>query len=195
MAVIIKKQEDARVVKTRVKLFSSFSALLSEKTFEEITVNEICDRADVRRATFYKHFRDKYDFLAVLTESMVQQFETEHNLNETAQCGAEYHVKFVRELIHAILDNENAIALIIKSNMQTTLIDIIINQIHRNTYAWLELAVKNGRKLVATPETVSTMMAGGIGTIIIKWFTGDRKSSPTELADEIEKVIHAMFVE
>ena len=193
MATVIKKQEDARVVKTRARLFSAFSALLSEKPFEEITINEICDKAGVRRATFYKHFRDKYDFLAVLTESMVQQFESDYTT--VGACGAEYHVKFVRELIHYILDNESAIKLIIKSNMQTTLIDIIINQIHRNSYEWLNIAEKNGKKLVASTETVSTMLAGGIGTIIIKWFTGDRTISPSELSDEIEKVIRAMFAE
>ena len=53
-------KEDARVKKTKNKLLESFKKLLSEKSFENITIQEICELADVKRATFYKHFADKY---------------------------------------------------------------------------------------------------------------------------------------
>ena len=69
------KKEDARVTKTKGRLFFAFRALLAEKTFEEITINEICIRAEVRRATFYKHFCDKYDFLAALTTELRKDFD------------------------------------------------------------------------------------------------------------------------
>ena len=50
------QKEDLRVKKTKRVLTEAFFKLLNEKPFEEITVNELCDRADVRRATFYKHY-------------------------------------------------------------------------------------------------------------------------------------------
>ncbi len=37
--------------------------LLSEKSFEEITVGELCEKAQYPRATFYNYFDDKYDLL------------------------------------------------------------------------------------------------------------------------------------
>ena len=37
--------------------------LLSEKSFEEITVGELCEQAQYPRATFYNYFDDKYDLL------------------------------------------------------------------------------------------------------------------------------------
>ncbi len=36
---------------------------LSEKSFEEITVGELCEKAQYPRATFYNYFDDKYDLL------------------------------------------------------------------------------------------------------------------------------------
>ena len=57
------KKTDLRVLKTKQALRNSFIDLIREKTFESITVNELCDQAMVRRATFYKHYADKYDFV------------------------------------------------------------------------------------------------------------------------------------
>ncbi len=55
---------DLRVQKTYKSLIETFESLLQEKEFEQISVTEICDAAMIRRPTFYKHFLDKYDFLA-----------------------------------------------------------------------------------------------------------------------------------
>lgn len=194
MANTLKKREDARITKTRTKLFNAFTTLLSKKPFEEITINEICDTAGVRRATFYKHFRDKYDFLAVLIEFFVEDFKVRATPIDSKNTAIDYHVTFARDLIHYMLDNECAVNLIIKSNMRTTLVDIIVRQIYANSYEWFNTSIKCGATLVADAETVATMLAGGVSTIVMKWFASDRKLSPTELTREIEKIIRAMFV-
>ena len=53
---------DRRQRKTRDAIFKAFIELLSEKSVNQITVEEIIKRADVGRATFYAHFETK-DFL------------------------------------------------------------------------------------------------------------------------------------
>ena len=53
---------DRRQRKTRESIFKAFTELLSQKKFEQITVGEIIESADVGRATFYAHFETK-DFL------------------------------------------------------------------------------------------------------------------------------------
>ena len=57
------KKMDIRVKRTYQMLNDALASLLKEKSFEDLTVLEICDAAGVHRATFYKHFVDKYDFL------------------------------------------------------------------------------------------------------------------------------------
>ncbi|MBQ9714106.1 MAG: TetR/AcrR family transcriptional regulator C-terminal domain-containing protein [Clostridia bacterium] len=53
---------DRRQRKTREAIFKAFIFLLSKKNFNNITVGEIIEIADVGRATFYAHFETK-DFL------------------------------------------------------------------------------------------------------------------------------------
>lgn len=61
---------DRRQRKTRDAIFSAFIELLSRKRFEQITVSEIIDRADVGRATFYAHFETKDFLLKELCEDL-----------------------------------------------------------------------------------------------------------------------------
>ncbi|NHX22198.1 TetR/AcrR family transcriptional regulator, partial [Escherichia coli] len=56
-------KQDLRVQKTHQALITSFSDLLQTKSFEQITVQDLCANANVRRSTFYRHFNDKYDLL------------------------------------------------------------------------------------------------------------------------------------
>jgi AcrR family transcriptional regulator len=57
------RKEDRRVQRTRQLLLQALMSLVPEKGFDEVTVQDIIDRANVGRATFYAHFIDKEDLL------------------------------------------------------------------------------------------------------------------------------------
>lgn len=71
---------DRRKRKTREAVFHAFTALLSQKDFNQITVGDIIERADVGRATFYAHFETK-DFLLkeFCEELFCHIFDTEND--------------------------------------------------------------------------------------------------------------------
>ena len=58
-----REEKDRRIRRTRKSLRDALMALILEKEFDAITIQEIADRADVNRATFYLHFKDKQDLL------------------------------------------------------------------------------------------------------------------------------------
>lgn len=61
--VASKKKTDARVRRTRDALGDALVALMQEKPFDTITVQDVLDRAKVGRSTFYSHYSDKDDLL------------------------------------------------------------------------------------------------------------------------------------
>jgi AcrR family transcriptional regulator len=63
MAQNKKQTADLRVRRTRKSLMQALIELTIEKGFSAITVQDIADRAMVNRATFYRHYLDKYDLL------------------------------------------------------------------------------------------------------------------------------------
>ncbi len=56
-------EKDRRVRRTRQLLQDALIALMLEKPYHAISVQDILDRADVGRSTFYAHYRDKDDLL------------------------------------------------------------------------------------------------------------------------------------
>jgi len=55
------KKTDRRTQRTHHNLTNALVDLVTEKRFDEITVQNLIDRADIGRSTFYLHFRDKED--------------------------------------------------------------------------------------------------------------------------------------
>lgn len=52
---------DKRILRTRQMLRQAFFELMQEKEFQQVTVQDITERATINRATFYAHFADKYE--------------------------------------------------------------------------------------------------------------------------------------
>src|SRR5262245_61916794 len=81
--------EDLRVRRTRKLLQKAMLEAASEKGFAQVTVSDITERAMVNRATFYRHYEDKYDLLTKYMEELSGLIEEEGREdylgNETVQ--------------------------------------------------------------------------------------------------------------
>jgi AcrR family transcriptional regulator len=70
-----KKTTDRRIQRTRGLLQEALVELIMEKGYEAITIQDILDRANVGRSTFYEHFYDKDDLLLSGFENLRADFE------------------------------------------------------------------------------------------------------------------------
>ena len=67
--MILKGNEDLRVVKTIEGIKTAFEELICEKDYEKITVKELCDKARINKKTFY-HYYETLD--ALLAEMQIE---------------------------------------------------------------------------------------------------------------------------
>jgi len=71
-----KRKTDRRVLRTRDRLGDALIALMQEKPFDAITVQEVLDRAGVSRSTFYVHYRDKDDLFLSDADDFLEAIAT-----------------------------------------------------------------------------------------------------------------------
>ena len=95
----LEEKLDPRVKRTRNLILHAFEQLLAEKGFESISVQDVTDRAEINRATFYAHFPDKY---ALLDHAISQMFRQEIEKRTLNAC--HYTPENLRNLILAVCD-------------------------------------------------------------------------------------------
>ena len=68
---------DRRVRKTRKALRAAMQDLMSEKGYDQVTIEELTERADIGRTTFYLHYSAKQDLLLEQFDELLSQLLTE----------------------------------------------------------------------------------------------------------------------
>ena len=64
---------DLREKKTLRSIYNSFLEIRSKKALERITIKELCESAEISKATFYLHYRDVYDLSDTLQKDVVKE--------------------------------------------------------------------------------------------------------------------------
>lgn len=72
----MQKSEDRRVIRTKKAIRGAFAALLSEKDYNDITVTDIADRADINRKTFYNYYRNTEELVKDIENEAIATFDT-----------------------------------------------------------------------------------------------------------------------
>ncbi len=176
---------DRRQRKTREAIFGAFTELLSKKDFNQITVGEIIDKADVGRATFYSHFETK-DFLLkdFCEELFCHLFDAEnHSVNNHRHifdCNSSDSV-FLHLFKHLKKNDNNILALLSSQNN-----DLFLRYFKSN----LEFLVENHINIFQSEKykdvPFSYLKNHIISTFVetVKWWIDNgMKESPEEITD------------
>ena len=173
------KKRDLRVQKTYMSLTDAMLRLLREKKFEEITINELCDEAMIRRATFYKHFGDKYEFIQFMIEEMRIQFlsEFEHRAKDAKE--EDYFEILVSYVIDFLLSYEDIIHSLESSSLLSLLLNIRMNDSSGAVEQEIADLLTKYFKTGADPIFATQYLLGGIIPSIL-WWLPKRDEIPRE---------------
>lgn len=184
---------DLRIKKTYRALFNAFTELLEEHRFEDLTVAMLCDRAMIRRTTFYKHFRDKNDYFAFYVDELMSGLPQKRDDADGAE-----GVGDVRTLRHEVFDDamnmilahEQLMDNILESSMSGMLTSMICDRIAHSIRERVMSTLDEAALAPVSLETTSEFIAGGIIRLFTKWWeSGHDLESRPEIAD----VVDALF--
>lgn len=178
-------KEDLRVRKTKQALNSAFAELIKQKPFEDISINELCNKAGVRRATFYKHFKDKYDFVTEYIGFLRITYDSRPTTVSHLDDAINYYVNYAKRVVEYINNNEILVKSLLESNILHIIIGLIAEKNFRDTCKKLEADVNAGLTLPASIDAVSAMLIGGVSTVVLQWLLAGKKNSVDAVTSEI----------
>ena len=151
---------DPRVKRTRNLILGSFDSLLAEKGFESISVQDITDKAEINRATFYAHFPDKYGLLDYFITQMFMQEVDRRTLNT-----CHYTHDNLRILVFAVIEflsNMHSECAQPHQQFESLIEGTIKKQVYELLTHWLEQA--DAKISTDIPATVATWAIYGLAS-------------------------------
>lgn len=184
---------DLRIQKTYMALTSTFFELLEEKRFEDITVNELCERAMVRRATFYKHFGDKYEFFTFFIREIQEEFDREIADSPDINTPIDFYINIVHRVIKFMREKDKLLQSLLKSGCLPALLRILSEQVEFDILQKLKADAENGHKLIADPEVMAHFFTGAILETLQWWLTQKKPLPQERIEEQILSMMRAVY--
>lgn len=176
---------DARIRYTRMVIRQSFFQLLKEKPVSKITVKEICDKSEINRATFYKHYRDPFDLLEKIEEAMLEHLQNSLEQKKYRNIKALY-----TDVLIQLSKNREQYKNIGSSNGDSNFASRIFMTCYQQVFPLIAL---NFSHLNTTQQNMLYyFISQGCGGVIQYWIENEMRESPDEVATFIEESIHAV---
>jgi AcrR family transcriptional regulator len=184
------KKNDPRVMRTRQLLQDSFTSLIREKDFKDITVRDITEKATVNRATFYAHFADKYELLDFTITNTFRDY-----LRQRLNCHDVFNQESITNILLVMCDYHKDLSSRCQRSYQSLRPIIeskIIEELQNVIFHLLLKGNKNTSFLDDDREllkTISTLLSWSIYGAAYTWNNDGRKISAEELISKTIPII------
>lgn len=182
------KREDRRVNRTRRLMQEALMALIVEKGYEAITVQDILDRADVGRSTFYAHYRDKDQLLLSGFDRLRTLFEQQqHSLHAGQREGSGPEFNMILELFRHIGQHHKLYKAI--AGKQSG--EMIIKYLHRYLYNMVigpHTALMKNKKTPVPVEITTHWIVSSLVSMMV-WWLENNMPYPAERMDEMYRTL------
>lgn len=175
---------DRRVQRTRRLLHKALMSLILEKKYESITVQDILDRADVGRSTFYTHFQDKDELLFSGFQYLQSFLESGQEASATVP-GESYeriirfslpmfeHALEYRRVNRALLGS--TAEAVVRRRIHSVLAGIVSRELK------LELQGRKRGEIPISPELLAHFLVSTYVAVLTWWLNFKNPISPKEI--------------
>jgi AcrR family transcriptional regulator len=174
---------DRRIERTRQLLSKALMDLIIERGYESITIQDITDRANVSRTTFYLHFKDKdellfasmtkiYDGLIGDDKDWMTLDATEADYEQMACDPSDFeHVAEFADFYRVMLSKKGSVTFVLQ----------VLSYLTEITKPALE-AKLNGAEPKVPLDLIASFFAGAEVGVMKWWLENDMRYSPEDMA-------------
>ncbi len=178
---------DRRILRTRQALRQALLELIVLRGYDTLTIQDITERANVRRATFYLHYRDKEtlleDALMEITAELARQAGA---LASTGRLGGKTrpeayrmlfdHADQYHALYKSIFSSQNG--MVFARKLQSMMAEIILHSLQADSGS-----------LAVPAEVLANAIAGTEMAMVIWWLENDRPYPAAQMAEFVYQVV------
>ncbi|MCT9852302.1 TetR/AcrR family transcriptional regulator [Priestia megaterium] len=173
---------DRRIARTQEAIKKAFLELMSEKSFDSITIQNIADRANINRATVYLHYLDKFDLLDKIME--------EHIENMSDFCESEADLNWIDSTIHCMEYLESNY-LFFSTMLASEGARYFRNRFlqHNIEEFKKDVDITKGKNLGQNEDVIVEFVANAYVGVVEWWLKNEMPYSPKEMAEKVGNLL------
>ncbi|MCY7892398.1 TetR/AcrR family transcriptional regulator [Bacillus vallismortis] len=187
-----KRKVDPRIRRTNQYLRDALIALLKEKDANSITIQEITEKADLTRGTFYLHYQDKQDFLfqsmTEVLDDLIRQVKPETPVEPVSIDEDHPPLSFVK-LFEYIHEHAEYFQVMLSDRGLPQFRSLMAEFVQKRIYEELLSSIKESDKALQVPKEIliSYITSAHIG-VICSWLESGMKYSPLFMANQLTRL-------
>lgn len=171
-----------RHTETKNNIKRALAQLLSEKSFEKISVTAICQAAKINRGTFYLHYKDKYDMMEKIKEEILANI-----YSIVTQENQSFRKEIICETLHYLYDDIDFLSVLANTSYVT------LSQVIREFVAYILDNIPNFddyivKRMGVPINYAKTSYIASIDAILTEWIISGGQESPEELTEIVLQV-------
>lgn len=181
---------DRRVQRTRQLLNDALMSLIVEKSYESITVQNIIDRANLGRSTFYAHYQDKEDLLLSGMKKVVHSLigGVENSPMADEGNGESRRILSTLPIFRHAQEQFRLHKAMVAGRGMEVILKTIQNHLSGHIQEQIELLLPDGQTPSVPPPVMATYLAGALLTLLT-WWLDHNMPYPPEQMDEMFQVL------
>lgn len=159
--------------------------LLTVKSFQKITVNELCEKSMISRSTFYLHFQDKYQLLSYCLNELSKEWEIlmkSHSKKE-----------FINVILSSCREKEKIFFNVFENEINDELVDIFYDFFGRYITQCLEEKADRGALLPGPIDSLVSFYVGGLISMTVRWIKSNYEMPQEVLASCQYRLLKDIF--
>jgi AcrR family transcriptional regulator len=178
-----KDKQDRRSQRTHRLISSAMAELMSEKSYDAITVQDLLDRADIGRSTFYSHYFDKEDVLASVAEEMLEMLS-----QQLSQRNAGQGIIPSLELFQHAYQNHQYFRAMLRGQAREVLWDAAQTSLSKTIEQTLATTFAQKPSPSVPLPVMSQYLAGAFLNLLKWWLTAEMPYSPEQMDEMFQQL-------
>lgn len=171
---------------TKMAMANSLKALMQEKVFYKISVNDICAGCNMNRKSFYYHFKDKYDLLNWIFDTEFREFVIRSSSLETWE--------LMLSLCYYLYENRQfyrkALAMDGQNSFRSHLYDIL----YKKFYDELKVLFDEEDFGTSLDKIQVQFIADGVMCALVRWLLSHNDMNADEFIANLRSLVNRLII-
>ena len=176
-------KQDRRSQRTHRLVISAMLELMAEKSYDAITVQDLLDRANIGRSTFYSHYFDKEDVLASVAEQMLEMLSQQFSQRNAGQ-----GIIPSLELFQHALQNQQHFRAMLRGHAREVVWDAAQASLSRTIEQTLAATLATKRSPSVPLTVISQYLAGAFLNLLKWWLEAEMPYSPAQMDEMFQQL-------